>query len=55
MFLQHGVVCGGDGGRGGRRRRVQGELERAHGLLLQYVAGEEEERCEDEDCGLLAS
>lgn len=51
MFLQHGVR-GGDGGRGGRG--VQGELERAHGLLLQDVAGEEEERCEDEDCGFVS-
>lgn len=29
---------------------MEGELEGAHGLLLQYVAGEEEEGCEDEDC-----
>lgn len=28
---------------------MEGELEGAHCLLLQYVAGEEEEGCEDED------
>ena len=32
---------------------MQGELEGAHGLLLQYVAGQEEERGEDEDCGFV--
>lgn len=50
MFLQYRVGDGDGGGRG----RVQGELQRAHGLLLQYVAGEEQEGCEDEDCGALA-
>lgn len=29
---------------------MEGELERMYGLLLQYVAGEEEKGCEDEYC-----
>ena len=45
MFLQNGVRDG----YGGCGRRVQGELYGVYGLLLEYVAGEEEEGCEYED------
>lgn len=48
MFLQNGV-CDGNGRWG--RRRVEGSLYRVYGLLLEYVAGEEEEGREYEDCG----